>query len=429
MVNKSLYTFILFVILIFFNGVYSGNISKKKHQKMHAGNTLFLLIQHKNVRIALSRNQEHTIIYSPGNIRIRQGKNKNSANKSCHGRIEISSTNRNNIILKTSDQQIFSVCLPCTLFAESARNYFELGDKTYRGSLILLSETNGKFSVVNFCSVEEYLRGVVPLEIGRRDKGDIEAVKAQAVAARTYTYKKIQKNKKKPFDLLPTVADQVYGGMSAEYSLCDKAIAQTKDEVLIYKGELIYAYYHSTCGGTTANIEDVWNKPAVPYLHSIRDVDKKGKPYCSISKYFTWKESWKTKKLSSILQENSRKAFPHKTPFKGIISGIRITDRYKCGRVAECRINSTNGKYKYGGDKIRFALCRDIHDYPILRSSSFKIIKADRKTIAIKGRGYGHGVGMCQMGAIGRARTGQSYIEILSSYYQETDIAKVTTKD
>ena len=172
-------------------------------------------------------------------------------------------------------------------------------------------------------------------------------------------------------------------------------------------------------------IPPVWNKGPAPYLRPIKDVDKNGKAYCSISKYFTWQETWKTSTLASILWRYTDKNAKNHFPIKGRIKNIAVAERFPCGRISVCRVISQTGIYEYGGDKIRFVFRRNLKDYPILRSSHFEVMNVDSKEVQIKGRGYGHGVGMCQMGAIGRARAGQSFGQILDAYYTGSYIATV----
>jgi SpoIID/LytB domain protein len=380
------------------------------------------------VRVALHQNLNRLTVYSIGTVDIHACKKQ--GNRSCRGRIAFKvgkpKSGQARAVAETSEHGAFTVFLPCTLLAKSAHNYFELDEQSYRGSIILPPGNGISFSVINWCNVEEYLRGVVPLEIGKRSEEDLEALKAQAVAARTYTYKRIIERRQAPFDLLATIDDQVYGGVTAEYPLSDRAVTMTKNLVAVYGDSLIYAYYHSTCGGITANIADVWLKPPQPYLQSIRDTDGNGKAYCAISRYYTWRETWNTAVLSSIIKRFGTDVFPDQPQFQGTVTGITVLGTYPCGRVSVCRINSSAGEYKYGGDKIRFVLRRNSADYPILRSARFTVESADGRTVTITGKGYGHGVGMCQMGAVGRARAGQTFEQILKAYYKDILIATVT---
>jgi stage II sporulation protein D len=385
------------------------------------------LVPSNMVRIALQQNKGQIVLYSAGTLTIHS--HGNPFRPACRGRISVTGIkkkeSRSRVILGLSSKKKIEAFLPCTLLAKSAQNYIEFEEESYRGSVILAPAKGNAFSFINYCHIEEYLRGVVPLEIGKRPEEDIEAVKAQAIAARTYAYLRITKRQKKTFDLLPTVADQVYGGINAEDPLSDRAILLTKNIVLTYQDSLIYAYYHSTCGNMTADIQDVWHKDPQPYLRPIKDVDKNGKAYCLISRYYDWQESWSTHKLASLMRIYCKKTFPQTTPFKGNIRGIKVTDRFPCKRVKACVVKTNSGTYTYGGDKIRFLFRRNLSGHPILRSSRFKIVKANSKQIVLEGRGYGHGVGMCQMGALGRAWAGQSFEEILNAYYTGTTIATV----
>ena len=321
--------------------------------------------------------------------------------------------------LVVEEGETWDVALPCTLRAGTEFNIVRIEETAYRGSVIIASD-GPLFSVVNYLAVDDYLRGVVPLEVGRGSEDVIEAVKAQAVAARTYTFRKMQENTGNRFDLSATVSDQVYGGVAAESDICNKAIHATAGEVLVFNDSLIYAYYHSTCGGRTANIEDVWNKSAVAYLRSVDDGDI---PFCNQSGSFTWEEQWPLGQFTSIVNKYSREAFPQ-NPCLGDVRDISIDSRFKCGRIKQLTIRTTNGVFLYGGDKIRFALRRNSPGYPILKSSLITDAWVKGGTVVIKGRGYGHGVGMCQMGALARARKGMAYEEIVKAYYTGTEIRK-----
>ncbi|MDO5575762.1 MAG: SpoIID/LytB domain-containing protein, partial [Fibrobacter sp.] len=295
-----------------------------------------------------------------------------------------------------------------------------LGDKKYRGGFVLRSEKNGYFSVINVLPVEQYLRGVVPLEIGRLQANEIEALKAQAVAARTYTYKRIEERRGQPFDLTCTVADQVYGGARAEYPESDLAVRETENMVMVYEDSLVHAYYHSTCGGKTACIEEVWEKPPYDYLKSMNDTDSLGNAYCASSRYFTWQEKWPERDFNTIVLRNLKKSFPQgKTGTK--VTVFKIDSLFTDGRVRMCTFGGAGWSQNVGGDKIRFILRRNGTDNAILRSANFKILE-QKGTISVEGKGYGHGVGMCQVGAIGRARAGLGFEQILKSYYKNVSI-------
>ena len=134
----------------------------------------------------------------------------------------------------------------------------QVADKEYRGSIEVLSRKNGTLTVVNIVDLEHYLRGVVPREIGRLKANQIEALKAQAVAARTYAVSNLGRRSALGFDLYGTVSDQVYHGYGAEWSIANRAISETRGVIASYRDKPISAFYSSTCGGRTESIEDAW---------------------------------------------------------------------------------------------------------------------------------------------------------------------------
>jgi stage II sporulation protein D len=388
-------------------------------------------IYRRMVRVALCHNVSKAVLYAPAEVEVHQS-NSGAKAAVARGRINIEQgVAAGEVMLRSEGKLPLRVALPCTLMAREAVNYVEYDERSYRGSVMLTAGTRSTFSVVNFLDVEDYLRGVVPLEIGERERGDIEAVKAQAVAARTYTYRRMISNAQDAYDLLPDINDQVYKGVDAERHLCDLAIRSTQDLILVYRDSIIQAYYHSTCGGRTANVQDVWNKTAAPYLKSVADVDSKGNAYCAFSGYFRWDETWTRQKFSDIIARYAPQAYPGRPAPRGLVTAIKVTRRFACGRVGTCRITTTAGNYEYGGDLIRFVMRRNLPDHSILRSSRFEFVAGAPGAIRIHGSGYGHGVGMCQMGAIGRARGGQSFNQILSAYYPGTSLrlAKLASRD
>jgi stage II sporulation protein D len=381
------------------------------------------------IRVELGQNMKQAIFSFSGHMEIRSGAPEHvtaQGSVSCEA-----GASPCRILLAFSGKGTQNCSLPCTLWSNSEFNIVQYGGKSYRGSMILACEQRGSFSVINSCDVEDYLRGVVPLEIGNCSKEEIEAMKAQAVAARTYTYKKIQNCANQAYDLHPSISDQVYGGVNAEKTLCNQAIRDTRDLVAVYpasvsggEDSLIFAYYHSTCGGKTSNIEDMWEKTAFPYLRSIDDRDENGRPFCAGSLSFSWEESWPIERLSKIINQFSRETFPQ-NPSSGTLKNITVTARSSCGRTRACSIITTNGTFTYGGDKIRFILRRNLAGFPLLRSACITDIAKSGGAIVIRGRGFGHGIGMCQFGAIGRARAGQSFEQIIKAYYTGVEIRKI----
>jgi len=144
-----------------------------------------------------------------------------------------------------------------------------LDGKPYRGELRLSLDGKGSLRVVNSLSLEGYLRGVVPEELGPATFGELEALAAQAVAARTWVLTQLGRHEAEGYDVCPTPHCQVYGGAGAEHELSDRAVRKTRGRVLAHEGEPATTYFSSTCGGRTEAVENVFDHPPVPYLRGV----------------------------------------------------------------------------------------------------------------------------------------------------------------
>jgi len=298
----------------------------------------------------------------------------------------------------------------------------------YRGELRIQQATGGGLTVVNRLDMETYLLGVVPREIGRFDLDIYEAIKAQAVAARTYAITYLGRRQQQGFDVFATVEDQVYGGAAAENETVNRAVRETAGEILTYGGQPITAYYHSTCAGQTAAIDEVWNNAPVAYLVSVRDVDPQGQAYDRSSSRFRWEERWTHEQLVGILNRTLADSLRGRRITR--IEDMRVLERTPSDRVRRMRIDTDAGSFTVGKDRVRWILppIRNGSPTGILNSSKFDVAltrSGGRVTeIVATGGGWGHGIGMCQVGAMGRARAGQDYRTILRTYYPGTEIRR-----
>jgi stage II sporulation protein D len=295
----------------------------------------------------------------------------------------------------------------------------------YRGELRVQQAPGGGLTVVNRLDMETYLQGVVPREIGRFDLDIYEAIKAQAVAARTYAYTYLGRRAQQGFDVYATTEDQVYGGAGAENETVNRAVRETSGEILAYNGQPITAYYHSTCAGHTAAIDEVWNNAPVPYLVAVRDVDAGGQAYDRVSSRFSWTVRWTHDQLVGIL--NTTLADSLRGRRIGRIEDMRVQQRTPSGRVRALRLQTDAGSFTLGKDRIRWILRPTAAT--TLNSSKFdvELVRSGGRVseIVATGGGWGHGIGMCQVGAMGRARVGQDYRTILRTYYPGTQIQKL----
>jgi stage II sporulation protein D len=372
------------------------------------------------IRIALARSARQSVFYAHDTVTLHSA----SVGKlfKLSGRIAIAMQENGQVAVRSGDSYEFQASLPCTLVTLYETSFISFNARRYRGSIVL--EGTGNYAVLNCLDIEDYLRGVVPLEMGKRSWQELEALKAQAVASRTYACRRIQGSRGESFDMLSTVADQVYGGVDAETAEADSAIHSTQGLVVYWGDSLADIYFHSTCGGNTAGFDEAWNKPPCPYLQSQSDLDPDGKPYCSFSPLFEWEETWSADQLSAIIRKNSEK-IQGQEPFAGELRKIKVLDRFSSGRVKACRFEGKSGTIECGGDRLRSILRRNSGSGSLLRSSNFTIVENGPDRFTLHGKGYGHGVGMCQMGAVGRARQGERFDRILKAYFTGTEIARI----
>lgn len=297
----------------------------------------------------------------------------------------------------------------------------------YRGSLSIVPEGDS-LVIVNRVPLEEYLRAVVAREMGNRPATDSAALQAQAVAARSYAVTRLG-NRARPFDVHSTVLDQVYGGVDAENERATAAVHATRGLVLRYEGRVVDAPYSSTCGGTTAEAPEVWRNRGAPYLRRVSDrIAGTERFYCDIAPRFRWTRTFDAAALDEALATYLARyaAVPRGGP--GRTRRVEVLDRTSSGRVGALTLETERGRYTLRGNEIRFVLRRPGGE--ILNSTYFSVETEPgaggfARQVTLRGQGYGHGIGMCQWGAIGRSRAGQSFRTILATYYPGTSIGPV----
>lgn len=311
-------------------------------------------------------------------------------------------------------------------------------------------DRNGRAAAVNILSMEDYLKGVVPSEMS--DTFPIEALKAQAIAARSEALAKFSKRHQgQPFDLCADVHCQVYSGLSNQSARTNKAVNETRGKVLWQNGEICDAVYSATCGGHTEHNDKAWGGNPVDYLRGNYDGsnhirrfgsltrdknvtrwidDYPREAYCNTTygripnclnytkKYFRWEVPYTQAELRGILERTQNRTV-------GPILDLIPLSRGVSGRVIRLKVSGGNGEYVIDGElRIRKALSENT-----LWSSCIYIQKYGYGTVpsefVIKGAGFGHGVGMCQTGAAIMALRGKKYERILRHYFQGVKIRKI----
>lgn len=312
----------------------------------------------------------------------------------------------------------------------ATENGFLLYDgKRYRGELWFTATDSGVM-VVNRLPVEAYLRGVVPLELGTRLPGDRAALEAQSVAARTYTYARVPApGRPEPasgWHMMATVTNQVYGGVEVEHPVVDQAIAATAGYVLQYDGHLIDAPYSSSCGGHTATPREAWREGSAPrYLQVNNDIDMRtGRPFCDINPKNHWIAELNEIQISeAVVRALQTQGARDPKPLK--VREVVVAQRTASGRVGALVFRTDRSDVTVHARDVRTVL-RDARG-AILPSTYFSVERQSQHggrvaNLVLSGHGNGHGVGMCQWGAIGRARAGQDARTILQFYYPGSTI-------
>ncbi|MCH9030793.1 MAG: SpoIID/LytB domain-containing protein [candidate division Zixibacteria bacterium] len=387
------------------------------------------------VRVLLSDNLSEVTLGGRGSISIESVRDDESFIYYSSGSIKLQISGPYIALYNSSGEEIESGLEQVTVSSRSRWKYLRLGDNKYRGMIRALP-IGGRLTLVNILYVEDYLKGVVPPEIGPVTEADTEAIKAQAIAARTYTLAHFGQYQNKPYDVKSDVSDQLYLGMNVERDLITGAVKKTEGIVARFDGEFIKAYYHSTCGGYTDNIENVWSKDPAPYLVSVSCSSM-----CQPSKYYNWTETFSSddflRRLSTY--ESSLKG---KTVSYSRIDSIGIDNSFTKPhgpglRTQDLIVIADGQRLVYQRDRIRWVLGRASNPERILQSDYFKIGEISYakdgsiSSITLLGKGYGHGVGMCQMGALGMARlnTAESikytYNQIIKRYYQGATLDKL----
>lgn len=322
---------------------------------------------------------------------------------------------------------------------------------TYRGELEVRRFTGSDMTLINVVPSEQYLYGVVPAEIG--SGSHMEALKAQAVAARTYMLNNLGKHGKYGFDLCATTSCQVYKGYKGEYASTNKAVDETAGKKLTYNGKPAQVFYFASSGGRTEDVKNVWGSD-IPYLKSVED-----KYESKTSWHYNWEVKLSAQKISETLKSRGYDL--------GEILSMTVTKTSETGRVTELVIKGTKGQRIYTREGCRTVFSLDsqwytitsdadisvrsaddsvkktqiagskvmtasgLKDLPKGNSSTIKVLGADgqKKTISavpqnyvLTGKGWGHAVGMSQEGAKGMAKEGYNYEQILTHYFPGTKV-------
>lgn len=367
------------------------------------------------------------------------------------------------LILDEDDKEIFIIPNDGSILIASGDfrdSIIKVGQNKYRDYIKFVQKGN-YINVINHIELDHYLYGVVPREMG--SSFPIEALKAQAIIARSYALANIKAHAQEGYNLCDTTHCQVYGAYDNEHPTTNKAVDETRGEYISYNGRVISANYHSNSGGMTENCGDVWSQ-SLPYLASVEDSFSDNAPNSS------WEISYSPSEIQSRLASSGINI--------GQIMKIDILEVSDANRVLSLKITGTNGEKKMTGAELRSTLgvtklkstWFSVNKEGGSESSKVYVISGDgrypielnnahiidgRKDIIVNrsavnraksidrtarlestyssspasfifnGRGYGHGVGMSQYGAREMANQGYDYKDIIRHYYTSVEIEDI----
>ncbi len=280
---------------------------------------------------------------------------------------------------------------------------FEIGSRSYTGSLdIRVDGRTGRAAMTNIVPIEDYVAAVVSAEYGLND---VEGARAMAIVARTYALATMQSGRV----LRDDERSQVYRGHGSVTPAARKAARDTAGRVLMHNGELVEAVYSSSNGGYTASNTSVWDTPSRPYLAARKD------PYDAVSPHSQWQFNVDKKVLHDLLSRR----------YGANIQEVRVLDTAKDGRVRSVELRAKGaGDRVISGTAFRAALAA-AYGPKSARSTYFSLDDRGR-TYRLDGRGFGHGVGLSQWGAHGRALDGQLHQDILAFYYPGSRLVQLS---
>lgn len=279
-----------------------------------------------------------------------------------------------------------------------------LNGRRYRG-LLRIRRGSGWLEIINEIGMEHYLCGVLPKEVG--SSWPKEGLKVQAVISRTYALSNLAKDPKSAYDLVNSVSDQVYGGYSAELPEANQAVEETRGLVLLDNdGKPLSTFFHAACGGQTDLPDVVWpSRVSNSSYGSVKDTFCSEYPRMKWTTELTWSKTLQRLRKAGINLRDLRK--------------IEIVKKTESGRTEIIGLRTSRGLVEVHGNRFRLALGPEV-----IRSMFLTDIDNERKTVRFKGLGWGHGVGLCQWGARGRALAGHTYEQILKAYYPNAKLVK-----
>ncbi len=288
------------------------------------------------------------------------------------------------------------------LLKTSAADPIYIGDRSFSGDIEFIRKNNGNFAAVNHINIEDYIKGILYHEASHY--WPPEALKAQAIACRSYAVYQMRQNRNNDFDVTSDIYSQVYGGKISERYRTNEAVEQTAGLILRYKGNLFPAYYHATCAGHTEDASRLWDIDIVPLKGVVCD-------YCRESPHYSWHQEIAKKDAQWLLIKAGYSV-------AGMID-IKVSGTNPSGRITDLLIITKDRRVKVSGKDFRNILGPNV-----IRSNRYNI-SVVKENVIVDGTGWAHGVGMCQWGAYFMAKEGVTAEQILLYYYPGAEITHI----
>jgi stage II sporulation protein D len=275
-----------------------------------------------------------------------------------------------------------------------------VNNRKFRGDIDIIRTEKTELLVINHLDIEDYVSGVLYHEVSHL--WPMDALKAQAIASRTFAVYKTIESLNRDYDMTSDIYSQVYGGRTSERYKTSRAVRETKGKILIYKDRVLPAYFHAACGGHTEDASLLWNVDIPPLKGGVCS-------YCQRSPHVKWTAAILLRDIEAGLAKGGYKIKD--------VQDIKVLAHDRSGRVTEVSVFGMNTKEVLAANKFRLAVGPNI-----LKSANFNVsIKGN--SAFFNGKGWGHGVGMCQWGAYYMSKKGFSCDEILRFYYPGASVA------
>ena len=417
-------------------GAYAPQLAGQGRGRLTVGGREQLISRAGWIRVGLLSDAKSVAVAVPDGTRVRPAQAPQALLPS-GGTVQVVVSETGIIATLPNGSRVVGVGMVIEPPGAASGGAFQLGDRIYRGALSL-QPVRGRITAVNEVLIDDYLKGVLPAEIG--GEAPVEALKAQAIAARSEVVQKLESRRHASdgYDLCDGVHCMAYKGMKPETAVANGAVAATAGQVLTVNGKVLDAVYHNVCGGVTAPAEDVWDGDPIPGLAGVYDTrggrgvgdlssdgalarflaSEPATVYCSPSnpeypsyarKYFRWEREMGTDELERRCGV-------------GRIRDIVVVERRPSGRVRSLRIV---------GDKASKTVLKELPIRNLLDLWSGMFVMRTVKSqgfvagASFTGGGNGHGVGMCQMGARTMATRGMDNEQILGHYFPGAQITRI----